>query len=346
MWMRNLLFLGLVAGGAVFLGAGLLPSSAPAPITAYDTSRYRSTDFREIVECVDASFPREGAAEAAPDLTVARRLALALAGTIPSLEEIRQLEQLPADQLLPWWIDHLLEDRRHADYFAERLARAFVGSEDGPFLLYRRRRFVTWLSDQLAQNRPYDTLVRELIASEGLWTDRPATNFVNVTVHPDRKNQPDPERLAARVTRAFLGVRIDCAQCHDHPFADWKQADFQGLAAFFAQTQLSLTGVHDGDGVYIVADRKTQDKRVVAPRVPFERELLPAEGSRRQRLAAWVTHPKNAHFAQATVNRVWALLLGRPLVEPVDNLDTETAPPQALTLLAQDFATHGFDPPR
>ena len=141
---------------------------------------------------------------------------------------------------MPWWLDHILQDRRFADYFAERLARTFVGTEDGPFILYRRRRFVTWLEEQLAHNRPYDQLVRELIAGTGLWTDKPATNFLSVTCQPDHQNQPDPVRLAGRVTRAFLGLRLDCAQCHNHPFADWKQADFQGLSAFFGQTQSRL----------------------------------------------------------------------------------------------------------
>ncbi len=99
-------------------------------------------------------------------------------------------------------------------------------------ILYRRRRFVAWLADQLAQNRPYDQLVRELIASEGLWTNKPATNFLSVTVQTDSKNQPDPVRLAGRVTRAFLGLRLDCAQCHNHPYAEWKQSDFQGFVRF------------------------------------------------------------------------------------------------------------------
>jgi hypothetical protein len=82
---------------------------------------------------------------------------------------------------------------------------------------------------------------------------------------------------------------------------------------------------------------------VVAPRVPFAPELLPAEGSRRQRLAAWVTDAKNPNFARAAVNRVWALLLGRPLVEPVDNLESDTPAPPALPILADDFAAHNFD---
>jgi hypothetical protein len=261
---------------------------------------------------------------------------------VPSLEEVRQFEALPADQRLPWFVDHLLQDRRCADYFAERFARAWVGTEDGPFIFYRRRRLIAWLSEQLAANRPYDALVRDLIAADGLWTDHPATNFVSVTVQPDNQNQPDPVRLAGRVTRAFLGLRLDCAQCHNHPFADWKQSDFQGLSAFFGQTQLGFTGIHNGPGEYVAEEHKTKLKRVVAPRVPFAPELLPAEGSRRDQLAAWVTSPKNTFFSRAAANRVWALLTGRPLVEPVDNLESDSVAP-ALPVLADDFAAHGFD---
>src|SRR5262249_42603571 len=153
------------------------------------------------------------------------------------LEEIRALERLPAEERIDAHLERLLSDRRFADYFAERLTRAFLGTEDGPFLIYRRRRFVYWLSDKLAENQPYDELVREIIATEGLWTDHPATNFITATA---AENGPDPVRLAARTTRAFLGVRIDCAQCHDHPFAAWKQGDFEGLAAYFAQAQQSV----------------------------------------------------------------------------------------------------------
>src|SRR5262249_10848150 len=127
----------------------------------------------------------------APDLALARRLSLALTGSIPSLEGIRQLTAEKGDARLQTWLDGLLQDRRFADYFAERLARTYVGSEGGPFLVYRRRRFLSWLSDQLLHNRPHDEIVRELIASQGLWTDQPATNFVTVTIQPDNKKGPD-----------------------------------------------------------------------------------------------------------------------------------------------------------
>src|SRR5262245_3329953 len=150
MWKRNLLFLGLIAAG-VALGAGFLPPRQPRPVTSHDASAYQAEDFRAVVAKVDASFRRNWAekkmqpAGRAPELAIARRLALGLMGTVPSLEEIRQFESLPSDERLPWWIDHVLQDRRFADYMAERLARATVGTEDGPFILYRRRRFVSWL---------------------------------------------------------------------------------------------------------------------------------------------------------------------------------------------------------
>ncbi|MCI0683457.1 MAG: DUF1549 and DUF1553 domain-containing protein [Gemmataceae bacterium] len=349
MWWRDLLFVSLVGGGLFALGYNLIPPREPKPVTTYDAPSYQAADFVSTVAKVDASFRNYWAewdiapVPPASDLAVARRLALGLMGTVPSLEEIRQFESLPAHERMPWWIDHVLQDRRSADYLAERFARAFVGTEGGPFILFRRRRFVTWLGEQLHQHRPYDQIVRDLIATQGLWTDQPATNFVSVTSQQQKKNQPDPIRLAGRVTRAFLGIRLDCAQCHNHPFAEWKQTDFQALAAFFGQTHIGFTGVYDGDGEFEATEHSTNETRVAAPRVPFAAELLPEEGSRRERLAAWAAHPKNGHFARAAVNRVWALMLGRPLVEPVDNIEADVWAPDALHILADDFAAHGFD---
>ena len=192
------------------------------------------------------------------------------------------------------------------------------------------------------ENAPYDALVRDLIATDGIWTDKPATNFLTVTYDPDRKIV-DRSRLAGRVTRAFLASRIDCAECHDHPFQAWKQKDFQGLAAFFAQAQNGLTGMHEEPGEYEPIDRKTGKPVIVAPSVPFMPELLPREGNRRQRLARWVTDPRNPRFSEATVNRVWAILFGKALVEPVDDLFAVDEKPEALKILADDFTASGFN---
>ncbi|HEX5443450.1 MAG TPA: DUF1549 domain-containing protein, partial [Pirellulales bacterium] len=335
------------------LAASLAPVRKPPADRQLLAADPPDAELSEVAARVDQAF-REGwrlqgvaAAVRADDLTIARRLSLALVGMVPSLEELRQLEAEPAEAGLDRWLARLLADRRSHDYLAERLARALVGVQDGPFIIYRRRRFVSWLADQLAINRPYDEIVQDLIADSGLWTDHPATNFLTATGKPDPRNpdqiEPDPVELAARVSRAFLGVRLDCAECHDHPFEDWKQADFQGLAAFFGPTRQGLTGIHDTDAAYLVENRTTGDEETIAPRVPFQSELLSADGNARRRLAAWVTHRNNRAFGRAIVNRIWAQLFGRPLIEPVDDLHSADELPAAIDLLADDFVRHGYD---
>jgi hypothetical protein len=281
----------------------------------------------------------------APPVKIARRLSLGLAGTVPSIEEIRTFEQQPADQQIQWWLSHLFESKRCHDYLAERLARSYVGIDEGPFLVYRRRRFTSWLSDQLQQNRPYHQLARELIAGEGIWTSNPAVNFVTATVDQNEEKGPDEIKLAGRVARAFLGVRMDCMQCHDDQFGDrWKQQHFHELAAFFHPAELTISGVRqkNEDG-YQYTYHGEKDAVVVPTGVPFYPELLPVDGAPRQRLAKWVTHPDNEAFARATVNRTWALLFGKPLMEPIDNVPIEGPWPPVMTVLADDFRSHGFD---
>lgn len=362
-WLRNVLFLGLCFFGLAAVGNRLLSRNHIEPPNAQDAGLEQSEEFRRTVNAVNAQFHAAWQkhdlqqAPTADELTIARRLALGLCGTVPSVEEIRALELQPADERVAWFVSHLLEDRRSADYLAERLARAYVGTENGPFLVYRRRRFVMWLSDRLHENAGYDSIVRDLIADSGLWTSSPAVNFVTVTLDQNQGNQPDEIRLAARTTRAFLGMRIDCLQCHEDKlgkftFADEQgkergglQSDFHCLAAFYAEANQTPTGVRDKMGAaykykYLDAEAETE----VAPQLPFATELLKQEGTRREQLARWVTHPENPMFARATVNRVWALMVGRPLVEPIDDLplDNKNDPP-ALTTLAQDFTKHGYN---
>ncbi|HEX3657751.1 MAG TPA: DUF1549 domain-containing protein [Pirellulales bacterium] len=353
MWKRNLLFVLLCGCGLVTVAANM-----PRPGQRADRGRpmrgaaVGDDDFRHTLERVNAAFRKDWAdkhlvpAAAANDLLVARRLALGLMGTIPSLEEVRALEASAPAARLDRWVDGLLSDTRYHDYFAERLARAYVGSDSGPFIFYRRRRLARWLSDQLRDGRPYDALVRELITSSGFATSQPATNFLAYTIDPDQQNfHVDERKLAARVSRAFLGVRIDCAECHDHPFERWKQSDFEGLAAFFAGTRQRFTGIGDdpGNRPLEVEDRTSGKLRKVAAQVPFDSDRLPEQGGARERLAAWVTDPHNEHFSRAITNRVWALIFGRGLVEPVDDLRAGQPVPPALAILADDFAAHGFD---
>lgn len=349
MWAKNLLFLLVAAAGVSLLAAGLaLPVRVPRSARAASELRtpQATTTAVEQFDGVMREAWRAANVEPAPevdDLQWMRRVGLALAGTIPSLEEIRQFEAQHGLQRRGWWVEHLLADRRSSDYLAERIGRALVGVETGPFLVYRRRRFVTWLSDQLAANRPYDSLVREMISTDGLWTDRPATNFVTVAMRPEADEGLDTTQLATRTARVLLGVRLDCAQCHDHPFASWRQSDFAGLAAFFAEARTSLVGLHDRAANADAQHAMEHENAAAAPAVPFAAELLPEAGDRRERLAAWITHSDNSAFARATANRMWAILCGRPLVEPLDDLPIDQPVHPPLDLLSRQFVESGFD---
>jgi len=350
MWARNLLFIAVVIGAGFALRASLFPLSTRSRQVDFDAGPTRTDEFRQVVERVDRSFRDEWTAKnlapaaRADDLAIARRLSLALAGTVPSLEEIRQFEAQPPESRLEGWATHLLKDRRFADYFAERMARAYVGTEDGPLIAYRKRRFLAWLGDEFLKNTSYAEIVRQMIAAQGLNTDKPAVNFIAATFDENKKG-PDPEKLAIRVSRAFLGLRIDCAQCHDHFLEpSWKQTHFQSLAAYFGQTKHTVTNVADTEeGEYRFEDRVAGGTHEIAPAVPFLPDLLPQHGTRRERLAAWVTDPRNSYFARATVNRVWAMMFGRPLLKRIEAQTLDEPIPPALDVLAHDFATHDHD---
>ena len=294
-------------------------------------------------------------AQPADELLQLRRLALSLMGTVPSLEEIRQFELDDQPNRIERWTQRYIDDPRFADYFAERLARCFVGVENGQFVVFRRDRFVSWLSEQLAKNEPYDSIVRQLIASKGLWTGEPQTNFITAAV---ANEDLDENKLAARSVRAFLGQSMDCAQCHDHPFdANWKQGHFEGVAAQFGQAETGGLGVYDKPGKkYEVQDLAALEDvegepdeipmREVGAVVPFGKEWVPAEGTTREQFAQWMTHPENRRFERAITNRVWGLMFGRPFITPVDDMPNpseDEADRDVLDMLGQDFREHNYD---
>jgi hypothetical protein len=308
-----------------------------------------SREAVEVAKKVNAAFEADWAAKqilAAPradDLTIIRRLSLALTGSIPSLEEIREVQAMQGENVPQQWLKRLLKDRRTSDYFAERLARVYVGTENGPFLIYRRRRLVEWLSEALLQNRSYDRIVRELIESKGVWTTSPAVNFITVTSEPGKG--PDEKKLAAKISRAFLGVRIDCVECHDGKLGSpWKQSDFHQLAAYFGQAKFDITGLRDDPKQqYQTRYLGETEPAVISTKVPWKPELLPEKGAPRSKLADWITAKENKTFARTLVNRLWALLFNKPLVTPVDDLPLDGPFPPGMELLAEDFIAHDFD---
>ncbi|WP_395752701.1 DUF1553 domain-containing protein [Prosthecobacter sp.] len=349
LWLRNALILGALAAAAFWGVAELLTPPVESPRSTVTLATGDLADIQRTAQSVDADFAKAWAQQQlqpvakADDLTLVRRLSLALTGSIPSLQELRTLESLKGGADIPqWWLSQLLADRRSSDYLAERLARVYVGIENGPFLMYRRR-LVDWLSDSLQQNRPYDQIARSLIDSHGVWTTNPEVNFVTVT--NENNKGPDEVKLAAKVSRAFLGVRIDCVQCHDGKLGStWKQTDFHQLAAFFGQADFALNGLRDDPKrSYKVRYLGQTEEEKVPAQVPWKPELLPAKGTPRTKLATWVTAKENKAFSRAMVNRMWALLFNRPLVSPVDEVPLEGPFPPGLELLADDFTAHGYD---
>ena len=382
-WGRDVLFCGLCAVAAITVIGFLtrfdpspkmlgghqsplhrlshMPEQSQLPATSEDAANQDGLNLT--IAKVDAAFSDQWAAaglkvaQEVDSLTYARRLALGLAGTVPSLEEIRALENASPKSQKRQWVEHLLRDERTSCFLAERLARAFVGVDDGPFLVFRRNRFVAWLANQFRKNRRYDQLVKHILQDDGIWTENPAVNFYARTVaQDDDEGKVSPVLLAGRTSRAFLGMRIDCLQCHDDFLgnvdlgdpadpAGGMQTDFHSLAAFFASTQVSLGGISDAPEavdyeVQLLGDSK---ESVVAPAVPFLRSLDGQEPGARQRLANWVTHPQNRPFARAIVNRIWAITYGRPLIEPVDDIPLAGPFPQALEILVDDFIDNGYD---
>ena len=326
-------------------------SSSPVAISPKAPALPEDNSITSTVEQVDQFLENQWSeqqitpAEITDDYLQLRRLSLALHGTIPSLEELREFEAMQGADRIQRWTLKLLEDRRFADYFSERFTRAFVGVEQGQFIIFRRDRFKAWLSEQIQANTPYDELVRTLISSEGLWTGDPETNFITSAV---ADGNLDRNKLTGSTVRAFLGQRIDCAQCHDHPFDHWKQSEFEGLTAFYGQVEIQVLGVRQNKELkYEVEDRETLEKRTVSPQVPFLNECLPQEGTLREKLAAWVTHPQNRRFERAAANRFWGLVFGVPYFDPVDDLPAPTdlteSDPDVLDILGRDFRENGYD---
>lgn len=350
LWLRNAVILGALASGVCWGVAELLTPPVVHAGGGSGLSKAMLEDIRQTAQVVDADFEKDWAqkqmqpAPRADDLTLVRRLSLALTGSIPSLQEIRMLESLKGADAVQGWLSHLLPDRRMSDYLAERLVRVYVGVENGPFLIYRRRRLVDWLSDSIQQNRPYDQIARSLIDSTGVWTTNPAVNFVTVTNQMNGKG-PDEAKLAARVSRAFLGVQMDCVQCHDGKLGStWKQEDFHQLAAYFGQAKFELNGLRDDPKQkYKTRYLGRTEEEVVPAMVPWKPELLPAKGTPRDKLARWVTSKENRPFARTLVNRMWALLFNRPLISPVDDVPLEGPFPPGMEALADDLIAHDFD---
>ena len=370
-WGKRLVFLGTAA--AILLG--IFGATTHNPVLMRRPEQIASAFDATVLEAAGkidrefrADWEQQGLRPApeAPWHTIARRISLGMVGNGLSLEEYRSLEKIPEDQRVGWWTEYLLKDRRWADQFAERFARATVGTSEGPFLIFRRRKYVDWLADRFEENMPYDQIASRILSARGSWTDSPEVNFLTATMDENNDNKPDAVRLAGRTSRAFLAMRIDCLQCHNDYLGNvqfpteseaqssdpkeslrtGQQTDFHQLAAYFGSLRMDnpFSGLKEEQGqAYRTKYLNSQEETDVVASVPFEPEWFGGQQSNRKGLAAWVTRPGNRAFARATVNRVWAILAGRPLVQPIDDIPAQGPYPPGLEALADDFIEHGYD---
>lgn len=275
----------------------------------------------------------------ADDATFHRRVYLDLIGKLPTPAEVTSyLADTSADKRTRL-IDTLLARPEYADYWSQKWADLLrINREDlGPKPAYQ---YHQWLRRSLAQNQPYNEFLRELITAQGSGESNGAVNFFRAF--------NDPNDLSVAVSQVFLGVRLECAKCHHHPYEKWGQDDFYGLAAFFPRLQTKKgTGT---DVSFFIADKgdvkHPQTKAIVIPRVLLGKPVdATPETDPRAHLADWLAAPENPFVARALVNRVWAQLMGRGLVEPVDDMrDTNPATNEPLLeALAQDFISQGYD---
>jgi hypothetical protein len=279
---------------------------------------------------------------------------LDLAGKIPTAAEARDFLDDPDPDKRRKLVERLLNRATYSAHLARTLRDLMLpGANNNQQTQFLVPQFEAWLRLRLANNTTYDKLVSELLTA----TSNPRQQVVNPAAGGEpnpaaffQANELKPENLAASTSRIFLGVKLECAQCHNHPFARWTREQFWGLAAFFngmnqpqpeAATFSPVQETAERRGIAIPGTSTLVEPRFLDGSPPDWRD---GEGMRTT-LARWLATPDNAYFARAAANRLWAHCFGRGLVDPADDMDESNPPsqPEILDELAQQFAYHDFD---
>jgi hypothetical protein len=308
----------------------------------------RPRSFQEMAAHIDQSlaarWQQEGVKPAPPasDAEFLRRASLDLSGIIPTVHDVRQFLADGSPDKRARLIERLLGRPSHATHLANTWRKVMLPADNNVVQFGGDAGFYGWLRGQFADNAPYDRMVTELLVTSGnAQTPGPALFYTSL--------QLKPEELAASTSKIFLGVQIQCAQCHNHPFDQWTRKDFWGYAAFFAQLQRPANPqqfafqVNDTNAGEV---KIPETGEVVGPKFLAGAESPDsAERNRRTRLAVWLTSGQNPYFAKAAVNRLWAMMFGRGIVHPVDDMGDHNAAshPQVLDEIARYFVETGFD---
>ena len=323
---------------------------------------------------VRAAWTKEKIAPAKPasDAEFLRRVSLDLIGEVPTYEEtiafLDDKDSTKREQL----IDKLIADSRFARHQADVWDMVLFGRRPPGYETDKRDGFRTWLASKFEKNVPYDVWTRELLKAEGNSVETGAMYLVQYS--------RQPEDAIENISQTFLGVQLQCARCHNHPYEKWKQKEFFGMAAFLARLEVVNVGKKGILNIYAIGEKNSGDVRFTGPAKdtkpgdkgePVKPKFLLADElsepplpkdfkevkfvanqpppkptfSRKDALADWITKADNPFFARAIANRMWAQFMGRGLVHPVDNLSPSNPPshPELLDTLAKEIVAHKFD---
>ncbi len=316
--------------------------SASVPLGAPVESLPVSRNF--IDELVFANLKELGVppSQLCDDATFLRRVTLDIGGRIPTMEETRAFQSSTAADKRDKVIDDLLASPDYADFFANKWTALLKNRRDDVSDIVSNFAFHAWVRDGLLANKRYDVFVKELLAATGTVIGNPPVAWY--------KRVKEPKQQLEDVAQLFLGVRMQCAQCHHHPFERWSQDDYYSLSAFFAQVGRKPSATRGEDLIFHKRGlaKMTNIKTGVALKPAALGDAIPEiapDTDPRLLLADWMSGPNNPFFAKSLVNRYWKHFFQRGLIEPEDDIRDSNPPtnPELLAALEKHFIASGFD---
>ena len=270
-----------------------------------------------------------------------RRAFLDALGTLPTPDEVRQFLDDSAPNKREYLIDRILERPEYAEYWAQLWGDLLRNKREGDEQKRGTFAFAGWIRNSFVQNKPYDQFVREILTAQGEVGDNPPVNWYRHV-----RNQT---HLVNDTSQLFLGTRVACANCHNHPYEKMSQDDYWGFAAFFSRVGKKQGDVPADQAVFVQRTGETSNPRtgkqmkpkgLMGPQYDYVRGEDP-----RIKLVDWMTAPDNPYFSKALANRMWGQVMGVGLVNAVDDMRVTNPPsnPALLDALAKDFVDHKFD---
>ncbi len=322
--------------------AGYHPTGQPMDATALARFVDTTIDQKLRAEQVDAS-------PLADDAEFMRRVTLDLTGHIPTAEKVIAFLESKDPQKRAQLIDSLLASEEFGKHEADIWQALLLPPRNSDNRQLNTAPLVKWLEESFNANKPWDRLATDLLTASGEQDKNGATTYFLA--------QNSVDKITDNVSRVFLGVQLQCAQCHNHPFTEWKQTEYWGMAAFFLNVQASrpmaaaqqttplevkeVAGMRRGG-----RNRLPDSAKIVPPKfLGAEQPKIRSSDPLRPVLTSWLTTKENPYFSRAMVNRTWAQLFGRGLVNPVDDIQDNNQPlyPELFGELSYQFAQNGYD---